>query len=108
MLEVIQGLVDKGHAYAVNGSVYFRVRSMPDYGKLSHRTLDSMQAGARIEPGEEKEDPMDFALWKAAKPGEPFWESPWGKGRPGCISSAARCPSNTWAKPSISIAAVRT
>jgi cysteinyl-tRNA synthetase len=56
---------------------------MPDYGKLSHRTLDSMQAGARIEPGEEKEDPMDFALWKAAKPGEPFWESPWGKGRPG-------------------------
>jgi cysteinyl-tRNA synthetase len=83
MLEVIQGLVDKGHAYAVNGSVYFRVRSMPDYGKLSHRTLDSMRAGARIEPGEEKEGPMDFALWKAAKPGEPFWESPWGKGRPG-------------------------
>jgi cysteinyl-tRNA synthetase len=80
---VIQGLVDKGYAYPVNGSVYFRVRSMPDYGKLSHRTLDSMQAGARIEPGEEKEDPMDFALWKAAKPGEPFWESPWGKGRPG-------------------------
>jgi cysteinyl-tRNA synthetase len=83
MLEVIEGLVDKGHAYAVNGSVYFRVRSMPDYGKLSHRTLDSMMAGARIEPGEEKEDPMDFALWKAAKPGEPFWESPWGQGRPG-------------------------
>ena len=83
MLEVIKGLVEKGHAYPVNGSVYFRVRSMPDYGKLSHRTLDSMQAGARIEPGEEKEDPMDFALWKAAKPGEPFWDSPWGKGRPG-------------------------
>ena len=83
MLEVIEGLVDKGHAYAVNGSVYFRVRSMPDYGKLSHRTLDSMMAGARIEPGEEKEDPMDFALWKAAKPGEPFWESSWGQGRPG-------------------------
>ncbi|MGA7845407.1 MAG: cysteine--tRNA ligase, partial [Dehalococcoidales bacterium] len=83
MLEVIKGLVDNGHAYAVNGSVYFRVRSMPDYGKLSHRTLDSMQAGARIEPGEDKEHPMDFALWKAAKPGEPFWDSPWGKGRPG-------------------------
>ena len=83
MLEVIKGLVDKGHAYAAKGSVYFRVRSMPDYGKLSHRTLDSMMAGARIEPGEEKEDPMDFALWKAFKPGEPFWESPWGQGRPG-------------------------
>ena len=83
MLEVIQGLVNKGHAYAAKGSVYFRVRSMPDYGKLSKRTLDSMMAGARIEPGEEKEHPMDFALWKAAKPGEPAWDSPWGKGRPG-------------------------
>jgi cysteinyl-tRNA synthetase len=83
MIEVIQGLEQKGHAYAANGSVYFRVRSMPDYGKLSRRTLDSMMAGARIEPGEEKEDPMDFALWKAAKPGEPAWDSPWGKGRPG-------------------------
>ncbi|MDD5289307.1 MAG: cysteine--tRNA ligase [Dehalococcoidales bacterium] len=83
MLEVITGLVDKGHAYPANGSVYFRVRSMPDYGKLSKRTLDSMMAGARIEPGEEKEHPMDFALWKAAKPGEPAWDSPWGKGRPG-------------------------
>ena len=83
MLDVIQGLVDKGHAYAAKGSVYFRVRSMPDYGKLSKRTLDSMMAGARIEPGEEKEHPMDFALWKAAKPGEPDWDSPWGKGRPG-------------------------
>jgi cysteinyl-tRNA synthetase len=83
MLEMIQGLVNKGHAYAAKGSVYFRVRSMPDYGKLSKRTLDSMMAGARIEPGEEKEHPMDFALWKAAKPGEPAWDSPWGKGRPG-------------------------
>jgi cysteinyl-tRNA synthetase len=83
MLEVIKGLVEKGHAYAVKGSVYFRVRSMPDYGKLSKRTLDSMMAGARIEVGEEKEHPMDFALWKAAKPGEPAWDSPWGKGRPG-------------------------
>jgi len=83
MLEVITGLVDKGHAYAAKGSVYFRVRSMPDYGKLSKRTLDSMMSGARIEPGEEKEHPMDFALWKAAKPGEPSWDSPWGKGRPG-------------------------
>ncbi len=83
MLEIIEGLVKKGHAYPAGGSVYFRVQSTSDYGKLSHRTLDSMMAGARIEPGEEKEHPMDFALWKAAKPGEPSWESPWGKGRPG-------------------------
>jgi cysteinyl-tRNA synthetase len=77
------GLIDKGFAYAVGGDVYFRVRNMPDYGKLSHRTLDSMMAGARIEPSEAKEHPMDFVLWKAAKPGEPSWDSPWGKGRPG-------------------------
>jgi cysteinyl-tRNA synthetase len=83
MLEVIQGLMDKGFAYAVRGDVYFRVRNVPDYGKLSHRSLDAMMAGARVEPGEEKEDPLDFALWKAAKPGEPSWDSPWGKGRPG-------------------------
>jgi cysteinyl-tRNA synthetase len=83
MLEIVQGLIDKGFAYAVGGNVYFRVRNMPDYGKLSHRTLDSMMAGARIEAGEEKEHPMDFILWKEAKPGEPSWDSPWGKGRPG-------------------------
>ncbi|MDD5126882.1 MAG: cysteine--tRNA ligase [Dehalococcoidales bacterium] len=83
MLEMIKGLVDRGYAYPSGGSVYFRVRHVPDYGKLSHRTLDAMKAGARIEPGEEKEDPMDFVLWKAAKPGEPSWDSPWGAGRPG-------------------------
>ena len=83
MIEVIQGLIDKGYAYPAEGSVYFRVRNVPDYGKLSHRNLDSMRAGASVEPGEEKEDPMDFVLWKAAKPGEPSWESPWGPGRPG-------------------------
>jgi cysteinyl-tRNA synthetase len=83
MIEVIEGLVKKGNAYPANGSVYFRVTSMRDYGRLSHRTLDSMMAGARIEPGEEKEHPMDFALWKASKPGEPAWDSPWGTGRPG-------------------------
>ena len=83
IIEVIQGLVDKGYAYPAQGSVYFRVRNVPDYGKLAHRSLESMMAGARIEAGEEKEHPMDFALWKAAKPGEPSWESPWGKGRPG-------------------------
>jgi cysteinyl-tRNA synthetase len=83
IVEMVGALVDKGFAYAANGSVYFRVDRLPDYGKLAHRTLDQMMAGARIEPGEEKEHPMDFALWKAAKPGEPSWESPWGPGRPG-------------------------
>jgi cysteinyl-tRNA synthetase len=83
MLDVIRGLVDKGYAYPAQGSVYFRVKNVSDYGKLSHRTLDSMKTGASVEPGEEKEDPMDFVLWKAAKPGEPQWESPWGPGRPG-------------------------
>jgi cysteinyl-tRNA synthetase len=83
IIEVIGGLIDKGYAYPAGGSVYFRVRNVPDYGKLAHRSLDSMMAGARIEAGEEKEHPMDFALWKASRPGEPWWESPWGRGRPG-------------------------
>jgi cysteinyl-tRNA synthetase len=84
IIEVISGLIEKGFAYKTgDGSVYFRVTKDPDYGKLSHRTLDMMQAGARIEIGEQKEHPMDFALWKASKPGEPSWDSPWGKGRPG-------------------------
>ncbi|MFH1925243.1 MAG: cysteine--tRNA ligase [Chloroflexota bacterium] len=83
IIEIVQGLIDRGYAYESQGSVYFRVRNVPDYGKLSHRSLDSMRSGARIEAGEEKEDPMDFVLWKASKPGEPDWDSPWGKGRPG-------------------------
>jgi cysteinyl-tRNA synthetase len=82
--DMVQGLIDKGYAYAPeNGDVYFRVTKDEDYGKLSGRKLEDMQAGARIEVGEAKEHPMDFALWKAAKPGEPSWESPWGRGRPG-------------------------
>jgi cysteinyl-tRNA synthetase len=83
IIEVIQGLVAKGYAYEAEGSVYFRVRKVADYGKLAHRSLDSMVAGARIEAGQGKEYPMDFALWKASKPGEPSWPSPWGAGRPG-------------------------
>ncbi len=83
IIEIVQGLIAKGFAYAVEGDVYFRVRKDPDYGKLSHRALDDMEAGARIQVDERKDDPMDFALWKAAKPGEPSWDSPWGKGRPG-------------------------
>jgi cysteinyl-tRNA synthetase len=84
IVQFIKGLIEKGYAYAAdNGDVYFRVTRDEDYGKLSGRKLDDMQAGARIEVGEAKEHPMDFALWKAAKPGEIFWESPWDKGRPG-------------------------
>jgi len=80
---MIQGLIAKGFAYAADGDVYFRVTKDKEYGKLSGRRLDDMQAGSRIEVVEQKEHPMDFALWKGAKPGEPAWDSPWGKGRPG-------------------------
>ncbi len=83
MLEMISGLIDKGFAYAAGGDVYFRVNKFDSYGKLSHRTLDGMMAGARIAPNELKESPLDFTLWKGAKEGEPAWDSPWGPGRPG-------------------------
>ncbi|OGP94940.1 MAG: cysteine--tRNA ligase [Deltaproteobacteria bacterium RBG_16_54_18] len=83
MIALIQRLVEKGHAYQVDADVYYAVESFPAYGKLSKRTLDEMQAGARVEVDERKKNPLDFALWKGAKPGEPSWESPWGKGRPG-------------------------
>jgi len=83
IIKVVKGLVDKGFAYPAGGSVYFRVRSVSDYGKLSHRSLDAMEASEDTVGSEEKEDAMDFALWKAAKPGEPAWDSPWGMGRPG-------------------------
>jgi cysteinyl-tRNA synthetase len=83
MIEIIRGLVEKGHAYVMQGDVYFRVKSFPDYGKLSKRNLDDMLAGARVEVDERKEYALDFALWKASKPGEPAWDSPWGPGRPG-------------------------
>lgn len=84
MQDLCSELIAQGKAYAVpSGDVYFRVRAYPPYGKLSGRSLDELQAGARVAPGEEKQDPLDFALWKAAKPGEPAWESPWGQGRPG-------------------------
>ena len=84
MLNLTERLIADGKAYATpSGDVYFRVRSFPGYGKLSGRTPDDLRSGARVVPGDEKEDPLDFALWKSAKPGEPYWESPWGKGRPG-------------------------
>jgi cysteinyl-tRNA synthetase len=80
---MVAGLLEGEYAYQVEGDVYFRVKRDEDYGKLSGRRLEDMRAGARLEVDERKEDPADFALWKAAKPGEPAWESPWGKGRPG-------------------------
>jgi cysteinyl-tRNA synthetase len=83
IIEMVEGLIQKGHAYQAGSDVYFRVTSDPDYGKLSHRDLEDMMAGARVDVSEAKEHPMDFALWKAAKPGEPYWQSPWGQGRPG-------------------------
>ncbi len=83
IIDLIQKLIEKGYAYEVDGDVYFSVRKFKDYGKLSKRSVDELLAGARVEPGEKKKDPLDFALWKAAKAGEPAWDSPWGKGRPG-------------------------
>jgi cysteinyl-tRNA synthetase len=83
MIEMVERLIDKGHAYEVDGDVYFSVRSFEGYGKLSGRDVDEMRSGARVDVDERKRDPLDFALWKAAKPGEPEWDSPWGTGRPG-------------------------
>jgi len=83
IIEITQTLIDKGIAYEASGDVYYSVDKFPDYLKLSKRNMEEMQAGARVTPGEQKRSPMDFALWKAAKPGEPSWESPWGAGRPG-------------------------
>ncbi|MBQ0084028.1 MAG: cysteine--tRNA ligase [Clostridiales bacterium] len=83
IIDIISKLFDNGYAYTSGGDVYFRAKKFSDYGKLSHQPLEDLEAGARISVGEIKEDPMDFCLWKGAKPGEPFWESPWGKGRPG-------------------------
>jgi cysteinyl-tRNA synthetase len=83
IIEMVEKLIETGYAYQAGGDVYFRVRKKADYGKLSGRNVDDLMAGARIEPGELKEDPADFVLWKGAKEGEPAWESPWGSGRPG-------------------------
>ncbi|NVL90628.1 MAG: cysteine--tRNA ligase [Desulfobacterales bacterium] len=83
IIEVIERLVLRGHAYEAGGDVFFAVETFKDYGKLSGRRLDEMQAGARVEIDEKKRNPFDFVLWKGAKPGEPMWDSPWGKGRPG-------------------------
>ena len=83
MIDIVRRLIDRGYAYDADGDVYFAVGKFPDYGKLSKRQIDDMLAGARIEVDEKKRNPLDFALWKKSKEGEPFWESPWGAGRPG-------------------------
>ena len=83
IVEMIDGLIEKGYAYEAGGDVYFSVKKFPEYGKLSKRNVEELRAGARIEPGENKKDPLDFALWKKSKEEEPGWESPWGIGRPG-------------------------
>ena len=95
IIDMVKTLEEKGYAYSTEyGDVYFRTNRFKEYGKLSHQPLEDLEAGARIQIGETKEDPMDFALWKGAKPGEPAWESPWGKGRPGwhieCSTMAKR------------------
>jgi len=83
IVEVIKALIDKGYAYESGGDVYFSVSAFPEYGKLSKRNIEELEAGARVEPSEKKRNPLDFALWKSAKAGEPAWDSPWGPGRPG-------------------------
>ena len=83
MIEMIQNLIDKGYAYNVDGTVYFRTRKFDGYGKLSKKNIDDLEAGKRIAVEEQKEDNMDFVLWKPKKEGEPYWESPWSEGRPG-------------------------
>lgn len=99
IIALVQTLVNKGFAYESGGDVYFRTKRFQEYGKLSHQPLDDLEAGARIDVSEQKEDPVDFALWKKAKPGEPFWASPWGDGRPGwhieCSAMAKRYLGNT-------------
>lgn len=99
IVDIISTLMDKGYAYEVDGNVYFRAKKFKEYGKLSHQPLEDLEAGARISIGEQKEDPVDFALWKASKPGEPSWKVPWGEGRPGwhieCSAMARKYLGNT-------------
>lgn len=94
MIAMVEDLISTGHAYEAGGDVYFIVRSFPDYGKLSGRNIDELQSGARVDPSDLKRDPLDFAVWKSAKSGEPSWDSPWGRGRPGwhieCSAMARR------------------
>ena len=95
IIKTVQTLIDNGYGYVVDGDVYYRVEKFAHYGELSGRNLDDMMSGARVDIDERKENPMDFALWKTAKPGEPSWDSPWGQGRPGWhieCTTMVRCP----------------
>ncbi|MET0014703.1 MAG: cysteine--tRNA ligase [Sedimenticola sp.] len=101
IIAMVEKLIENGHAYAAeNGDVYFDVRSFPDYGKLSGKSIDDLESGARVEVDDTKRDPLDFALWKATKPGEPAWDSPWGQGRPGwhieCSAMSTCCLGDTF------------
>ena len=95
MIKFIEDLIQKGRAYAADGDVYFDIKSSKGYGKLSNQSIDKMEIGARIAPGEKKRGGLDFALWKAAKEGEPYWESPWGRGRPGWHIECSAMSSDT-------------
>ena len=108
IIEMVQTLQESRYAYEKNGDVYFRVRQDDDYGKLSRRKLDEVLSGTRVDVDETKEDVNDFALWKAQKPGEPAWDSPWGPGGQVGTSSARLWPSSTWARRSTSTAAAMT
>ena len=105
IIRLTETLVKKGLAYQVDGDVYFEVAKYPEYGRLSKRRLDDLQAGARVEVDERKRHPMDFALWKSSKPGEPSWESPWGPGDQAGISNVLPCRCAIWARPSTFMAA---
>ncbi len=107
MVEMMRGLIERGHAYEADGNVYFDVRSLPGYLQLSNQELDNLQQPSGVgETG--KRDPRDFAMWKSAKPGEPSWETPWGRGRPAGTWSAPPWPTSTWAPRSTSTAAGST
>ena len=99
MIQMIQDLLDKGHAYEAHGDIFFAIDTFEDYGKLSKKVLDDLEAGNRVEVDTEKKNPFDFVLWKSSKPGEPFWESPFGQGRPGwhieCSAMATKCLGDT-------------
>jgi len=102
IIKLVQTLIDKGYAYQLGGDVYYSVRNFSDYGKLSGRNFEDMKAGARVEIDERKQDPLDFALWKESKPSEPYWESPWGRGRPGWHIECS-CMSNKHLGPTLDI-----
>ena len=111
MIEMIQTLIDKGYAYEVNGTVYFRVKNFNEYGKLSHKNLEDLQSGFRslqVSGEDQKEDPLDFVLWKPKKEGEPYWVSPWGEGRPGWHIECSVMSKNIWVKKSTSMQEERT